>query len=334
MYIFKILSEWSRFLFFITEGLWKGIRGLTIFPHTLGGTSYSFPVGQVNLEPKNFFDRGTIVHELSHQIMWQESKIGSLSIIGKVITGRLHLYHTENLLTKGLPGIIDGRSHALIEGWAEFIQAIFTGKKYNVDMLRDGDIKAPPTIPLGPPPANQGEFCEGAFANGLFDVYTNFIHGQQVLETTDGNANEPWMTQAGVRARWQSAIWAPLQELALKSLPDTPDTRDFLIKLKSMHPADWHTIAPLLHNSNMMLAPPTISAITPSSVPAGGGSVTIAGSEFATGETTIELDGVSVTSTVVDSGTLTTQIPAGTTGTVTVVVKTKAGSATSSVQRA
>ncbi|APR88537.1 hypothetical protein A7982_13886 [Minicystis rosea] len=37
MYIFKVLTEWSRFLFTITSGAWKGIKNLVIFPHTLGG---------------------------------------------------------------------------------------------------------------------------------------------------------------------------------------------------------------------------------------------------------------------------------------------------------
>ncbi|APR88536.1 hypothetical protein A7982_13885 [Minicystis rosea] len=280
----------------------------------------------MNLEKRDWFDRETIAHELSHQIMWQESGISSTSIVGKVLTGRLHLYHSSNLLS-------NDPTHPLIEGWAEYMASIFdNGRHYQVAMLRDNDIKAPATVPLGPPPINnRGEFCEGAFANGLLDVYQSFIGGSPVAESNDGRVSLGWITN-DVRQRWKSAIWDPLQDLSLKS---KPTTRDFLAKLKSMHPADWHLIAPHLHKWNMMMDPPTISAITPPSGPAASpGTVTITGTEFAAAaETTATVGGAAVGVNVVSSTQIELSIPAGPAGDVAIVVTTKAGDANTQFTR-
>jgi hypothetical protein len=316
MYIFKVLSEWSQFLFNVTDGAWKGIPDLGIYPHTAGGVSYSFPPGEVNLEPVDFFDRGTIAHELSHQIMWKEANVSTLSVIKNWLK---HTTHSENML-------VDDRVHPLIEGWAEFIEAIFTGTYFSVAHL---DYKGA-TVPLGPPPANnRGEFCEGSFANGLFDVYRHFIKGRQVLESTNGNAFASWMADPDVRKRWKAAIWDPLQELRVKN----KTTREFLTKLKSMHPADWHLIAPHLHRWNMMMDAPTIASMVPASGPASGTDIIINGSEFAVGDTTVICDGMAVAAIVVDSATLKLRTPTGAPGDLAIVVSTSAGSASAAFKK-
>ncbi|APR77722.1 Hypothetical protein A7982_03069 [Minicystis rosea] len=324
MYVFKVLSEWSEFLTVITDGAWKGIENLTIFPYTvvpetLGARSSSIGLGNVNLASTDRLARDTIAHELSHQIMWKEAGVTVVNLAESLIRGHYNLYHQENMLLKdGFP--------PLVEGWAEIIEAIFTGQPYNVRLLNDG---TDPAIPLGPPPAdNRGERCEGAFANGMFDVYRNFIGGRVVAETNDGRIDTTWISR-DVKDRWRSAVWAPLQELKIHKLPKT---RDFLDKLKSMHPADWHRIAPHLHRWNMMMDPPTVTSLTPASGPAGAAvDIVAAGTEFVATQTTVSVDGTVIGAVdgadVRSSTEIRMRIPPGAAGDAVVEVKTKAGSA-------
>ncbi len=313
MYSFKVLSEWSQFLTHITGGDWDGIEGLEINAGSISGTAYSFPVGTVNLPRKNFFDRATIAHELSHQIMWKLADISSGGIIGKVLAGKLHLTHVENLLTSD-------ESHPLIEGWAEFIEAIFTGHGYAVNPLTDDADKAG-TIPLFGA-ANRGEHCEGAFANALYDVFTKVIGGgAKIPESNDGNALQAFMDDPGVRTRWKSMIWDVLKDM---KDADPFSTRSFAAQMKKRNPGAWHKILANLQTWNLMMDPPKITAVAPASA-AAGTTLNITGSEFAD-SSFVEFDGSpSLGVTVTNSTSLQVQLPAGPAGKVKVVVRTIAG---------
>src|SRR5262249_10177065 len=117
--MFVTLVEWQTFLFDITNGAWKGIDNLRLFPHTAGGNSYSWPVGSVNMDETQVWERDTLAHELSHQVMWKEADVSTWGVAKDVLLGDLNLYHRVNYLISGI--------HAMIEGWAEFIEAIFIG---------------------------------------------------------------------------------------------------------------------------------------------------------------------------------------------------------------
>ena len=78
------------------------------------------------------------------------------------------------------------------------------------------------------------------------------------------------------------------------------------------------------------MAAPTIGSISPSSGPTTGGTlITITGTNFCSGNTTVTIDGVPATGVAVSSNsTITATIPAGTVGAQNVVITTPGGSAT------
>jgi hypothetical protein len=245
MYIFKVLSELSQFLYIITNREWTGIPNLKIYPHSISGISYSFPVGDVNIVEEAFFDRRTILHELAHQIMWQQSGITSFEVGCLWVNDGLRLKHRRNLLAHRA-------SHALIEGWADFISDILTGYREPMDgkpemTLLDGsldgtkiDLRARPGL---------GARCEGAFTNGLISVYEKFIKGRVLKASENGSVDEPWMSDRDVRKRWKSAIWDPLTSLRPKK---PPTTTDFLDEIKRLNPDHWQTIEPGLRKWNLL----------------------------------------------------------------------------------
>ena len=106
-----ILYELNCFLFHITSHAWTGIRDLVMFETSKSGVAYSWPVGEVNIPPVDFWDRGTIIHELSHQVMWKEARhqYGDC----RLGCGREAWAHHEI-------DLLHDSVHAMIEGWAEF----------------------------------------------------------------------------------------------------------------------------------------------------------------------------------------------------------------------
>jgi outer membrane protein OmpA-like peptidoglycan-associated protein len=322
MYIFKVLSEWSQFLTHVTAGDWDGIDNLDVFPTSMSGTAYSFPVGTLNIPQSDWFRRDTIAHELSHQIMWKLADISSGGIIGKILTGKLHLTHVEYLLT-------DDESHPLIEGWAEFIEILFNGGNIYAharNLSRDPNTPPPGPIPLGPPPLSQGEHCEGAFANGLFLTLTRVAGGAAtpaaIPESPDGNAFQAWMDDPNARALWKSCFWDPLKDMKSAS---PFSTRSFLTATKAHSPALWHKILPQIRDWNLMMDAPGIDAISPATA-AAGDLLTITGREFQDIGTTVLFDGVpNGVVTVASSTSLQVTMPAGAAGPVKVVVSTSGG---------
>lgn len=365
MFIFQVLTEWSRFLFRVTGGLWTGLPNLQLFTFTHLGTninSYSFPKGVVNFVPKHHFHRETIVHELSHQIMWKESLFPATAL-GLAFTSNpvhfVNLRATQLFPHLGFPPKLDrlpSRVLPLYEGWAELIEAFFTvktdpgfnGNEFVFDDLDDPTNTTSTPTPLrvarGAPP-NLGFECEGAFANAVFGIFRSVVGGRTpVPETTDGNwtgaaaAGVAWMDDPTVRARWKSLIWEPLQSLRGNS---NPKSSDFLAKLKEAALRDnlWHLAAPHAHRQNMMMDPPTIGSLAPASGPAAGTDIVVTGTEFAADfqtivagvlqtvvETTVEIDGVPVSANVVSATRLEVRAPVRAAGDVQVVVKTAAGS--------
>lgn len=73
--------------------------------------------------------------------------------------------------------------------------------------------------------------------------------------------------------------------------------------------------------------PPTITSFSPASLNNGGGNVTVTGTNFISGATTVTIAGVAATTTVNSLTSLTVAFPSRARGTYTVVVSTPGGSA-------
>lgn len=327
LYMLKILREWQTFFFGLTGGAWRGVR-LSLSRRSVSGVAYSWPVGELNIPPADHFDRPTLAHELSHQVMWEEADVSSLGIAYDVIRRNLKLYHRVDLLANP--------THALIEGWAEFVEAAFTtsGSGSGTPPWSVGTVSpdggAP--VPLGPPPPNRGESVEGAFSDGLFAIWQQDVltpaHSTtgRIPESTTGDllssATTP-LRDPGVRDRFLSMIFNPLKDLRPLS---SPGTTDMIAAIRARNPATWHVLQGRLQAFNLAMAVPTITAVTPTGGPPAGGTViTVTGTDLTAGAT-VTVGGTAATGVTVTSSTsLTATTPAGRLGPADVVVSTAAG---------
>ena len=260
LYFLKIVREWSTFFFLITDGAWWSVEDLVIFrdiipPATL---SFSWPVQNVHIHPSAHWDRDTIVHELTHQVVWQQADYSTLGIAVEArlighwsFFGELSLYHNDDLLLNN--------EQAFIEGWPEFIAGIFSGTSapcsptIKTSPLRTDRNTSAGT--LGPPPNNRGESVEGAFANGLWTVFQQHVvqdpsgFNVQVTESINGDiTRQPFLMNPGVRSRFLSMIWQPLNALAPLN---NPTTTDYIARIQAGNTADWPAIQATLQKFNM-----------------------------------------------------------------------------------
>jgi hypothetical protein len=341
LFFLTMLHEHASFFFHITAGAWTGVSGQKFYMTALLGTPYSWPVGAVNINEPYWWDRAaTIMHELSHQVMWKELGISSPGIGGLTGDQALHLKHSEGMLANPV--------HAVVEGWAEIFEGIF-GKGHIIssgDKLTDADRhllkEHGADVPLGPLPVNQGESVEGAFAQGLIRVFEEFVVGKASAsanvprslngDITDTTSNCSWVKDPGVQKRFKSAIWEPLHKLH-SNISQLPNTRDFLAAMKkSLGPADWPVVVAKLHEFNMAFEKPTITSVAPPSGKVGGGeAIIISGNDFVVGHTTVTIGGHPVVNIAASTGVttvMTGNAPAGAAGKADVIVTTPVGSVT------
>jgi len=321
-YFLKILREWSTFLFHITDHAWTGVPNLTMSTTCPSGPSnaFSWPIGRINIGSKHHWNRGTLVHELSHQVMWKQANISSIGIVNFVASCNLHLIHSTSLLSNP--------THALIEGWAEFVEGIFDfGTPYPVsDVFDSNDNRVGPLGPVSNVPLNRGESVEGAFANGLWETFRDYVVGSagsaHISESANGDitGSAPWIQNADVKRRFKAIIWDPLNDLRPKT---NPKTTDFIAKMKSMHPSLWHQRVLSLSKYNMAIEPPRITSVSPASGPAVGGQlVAIAGAEFVQSKTIVSIGGSDASNViVVNSSSLTCTTPSHGAGMVDVIAR-------------
>ncbi|HEV7377140.1 MAG TPA: IPT/TIG domain-containing protein [Pyrinomonadaceae bacterium] len=289
LYILKVLREEAVFFFKVTQGDWKGVE-VAVSP-TAPVRAFSAPVNRIQLKfPDDRWDRETVAHEMAHQVMWETVNFSTLGIIYEAfVPGQdLVLNHSENLMANP--------EQALIEGWAEFVEAIFEGSgtpPFSVSSLIDTSSKAV-TGGLGPPPKNRGELVEGALANGLWAIFENHVAARRaplnarLPESADGDVTvtAPWIKTPDVQRRFLSAIWRPLKTLA--PLPN-PNSTNLLASIKTENSKttsdNWHVLLPELEAFNMSMRVPKATAIEPHWGPITGGqpiglSVTITGTDF------------------------------------------------------
>jgi hypothetical protein len=343
LYFLKVLREWSEFLFRVTGGAWTGVNNLVMYRTSVSGVAYAWPVGAVNFPPSSHWSRDTIAHELSHQIMWKEDNISSADIAYEFSFGQLHGYHHSTLLSN--------TEHALMEGWAGFMELIFDVRgtpPYSVNTVDD---PSGTTYPLGPPPNNRGESVEGAVSNGLWAIFKNHVTAAataHIPETANGKimttSAASWLGSTAVRDRFLSMIWRPMTDLSAHS---NPTSTHMLGNIRTRNSSAWHRLQPELQAFNMAMAAPTVTGLSPDWGPLAGGagiglSVSIGGTNFiarTTGtagssttalETRVSFGGTpSPTVTVSASDRLTAVPPArSAAGAVDVTVTTPSGSAT------
>ena len=306
-YMLKVLKELSTFLFNLTQGEWTGVFGLQLFLTSAVNHPYSWPVGEVNIPSSDHFDRSTIIHEVSHQVMWKKVNATTLGIAYQGTFGDLILNHRSDLLSNP--------EHALIEGWAEFVEAIFEGRytpPYSVNSLVD-KVKNP--YVLGPPPRNRGESVEGAFANGLWEIFRSQVHAgvtanAHVPESADGDVTSQaaWIKNATVQQRFLDMIWNPLKDLTTRL---QPESTHMIEAIKTRNLSLWHLLQAKLQAFNMAMDIPSITSISPSSGPkTGGQTITVTGTDFVVGMT-VEIGGSPVTNIVSSSTSLTAITPVG-----------------------
>lgn len=325
-FMLKMLRAWSTFWFHITGGAWTGVQDLLLFNTVIppATASFSFPVGQVHIHPGQQFRPEILAHELTHQVMWKEADFGSLAIFYEGTAGNLILTHQVNLIANP--------QHALIEGWPQLAQAVFSTRRtppYPVSTVRDSSNNL---SPLGPPPAGQGERVEGAFANALWAIFENHVvrlpRDAHVPDTPNGNilgtTAGAYLRDTTVRDRFLSSFFRPLQDL--KPL-FRPETTDMIAKMKNRNLPDWHKMLPEFQAFNLAMTLPTVKAISPTGgPPAGGTRVTITGTDFTLTNTSVTIRGTPATAvTVLSHTSLTAVTPVGVVGPADVVVTTLPG---------
>lgn len=266
LFILKNLRELATFLFHMTGGAWPGFGLLSIkFSSLVQVTNipFSWPVGTVqmpdgsdpNLPAPHLYqwDRGTHIHEISHQIMWKMLNFSSADIAFQALFGNIVLTHFEEMLSNS--------EQALVEGWAEFFEAVFAHTQtppappFNVQNLRHKD--GSPAGPLGPPPKNQGEKVEGALANGLWGIFQNqvvtsaVIADSKVLESLNGDvtATNPWLLNQDVRNRFLAMIWNPFSVLNTATATST----DMIAAILGKNPGTAAALQAELQPFNMAL---------------------------------------------------------------------------------
>ena len=330
LYFLKTTREWSIFLRRMTGGDWTGVERLTLFRTLLpfATVSHSFPVGEVHIMPSRHFNRGEMAHELSHQIMWKELGIGNFELA--YLASPLGDFETKHR-----PSLLANPLHAVMEGWPDFIKAVFAGRDpvpYDLTTLTDKDRN--PVGPLGPPPLNQGHDVEGAFANGLWAIFKKFVvtpgvsANAHVPESRNGDVltTAAYLANSGVRDRFLSIIWNPFKAMAAPSAQQS--TIGMIANIRAGNLPIWHALQPELQAFNMAMDVPTATAVSPpAGPPAGGKTVTIRGLHFTLDTTTVSIGGSEAKNVkVTNTSTLTAETPPGALGTAPIIVTTPAGS--------
>ncbi len=191
--------------------------------------------------------RDTLIHEITHQTMWQLLGFSSADIAFQGLFGDLSLNHAVDLLATPL--------QALIEGWAEFVEAVFAGTSeppFNVTTVFDKHGTNPQ--PLGPPPANRGESVEGAFADGLWTIFRDHVvtpavsANAHVVENALGDVTvtNPWILDPAVQARFQAIIWNPF--IATRS---GKTSSAMIAAIRAGNPTLWPALQADLQRFNM-----------------------------------------------------------------------------------
>ena len=343
LYMLKSLREWSVFLHHMTGGTWKGVKNLQISVWA-PASAFSWPIGMVNIPRSSYWSRGTHMHELSHQIVWTQSNVGSFDVGSRYqptdhpADDEYSMYHSGTLYAN--PG------HAFVEGWPAFIEALFDASK----LLPDNPTKATDDLyvvdrfefevdasslsgrhitklagrKLGPLSSQVAHFdtgfaVEGAFINALFLMFREALDsvsnvptpasptGFMIPESIDGDvaATAPWITNSTAQQRFMDFIYKPLGQFP----NNFPTTKQYFNQVASAVNSDssvsWDKLLAEIRIFNMFTGPPTISHVTPAVGNVGGGeTITIKGDFFISKQVNTGASGFSPNTQVTIAGTV------------------------------
>jgi len=220
LYFLVVVREIHEFLFYFTNGQWQGRKMTLDFYHLfLAPSPTSFPNENIWFTSNSaWWTRETIVHEYSHQIMWQEAGYTDAGIAGQ--------FGWDGISDFDFIHYFNGETTAqrtLTEGWAEAMALIFTlSDNINFNTLHGGATVLDPN-PADVSTFDKGYYVEGAFASAIYSMFWNYVVGSlspagSIIESDNGDiiAKNPFMSpanQSDLSSRFLSMIWQPLQEL-------------------------------------------------------------------------------------------------------------------------
>lgn len=308
----KTVRELHDFLFYFTNGAWQGrIMTLDFYHRFFAPTPTSFPNGNIWFTDNddfisgspgayNWWTRATIIHEYSHQIMWQESDYSDGGIAGQ--------FGWDTVSDFDFAHRFSGPStsqRALTEGWADAIELIFThNENINFNTLHDSTVLDP--NPSDTSTFDKGYYVEGAFASSIYSIFWNYVIGSATSqseiytsENGDLKSNNTFMTpsnQSAMSSRFLSMIWMPLQELKTNNIFLNKTSSQFVSYVQQFNSTGiastntWYKLrseflmwnmASFGYSSSPNSLLPTITSVTPNSGPnAGGNIVGISGTNF------------------------------------------------------
>ncbi len=168
-FIIKTIKEVHQWYVTRLTEPWNGVDDLDAEIGVAFGSWAPPTTNTIALDDKNNaqWNRGTIAHEYSHQVMYELSKNPKvLDAAYAWITGELlgHFYTKET-----------NPDTAFLEGWAEFVQWAFTFAPANCDIFWRADDNNGTN--------NSGEDVEGGVANALFEINNHVVAGNPRLFT-------------------------------------------------------------------------------------------------------------------------------------------------------
>lgn len=222
LFILKTIKELHIFLNILTNGQWLGrpvdIKMYHFFDFaTTDTTATSYPNGVVWLAKT--WHRGAVIHEYSHQIMWEQSSYSDIDIVSQFVWDGVsdfdfvHYHNGYSTLQR-----------SLTEGWAAAIEAIFVSTNpKSLNILRNGQAL---DIDSGNSNFDIGYHSEGSFSNTLVNLFWKYVVEESnqsnwnLIESKDGNliaANNQWLIGANInniKDNFLNIIWHPLSDLS------------------------------------------------------------------------------------------------------------------------
>lgn len=347
LWFLKIVREIHEFLFYFTDGGWKGremlFKMFHIFPNA---TATSYPNGSIWFTSDiTNWSRGSIVHEYFHQVMWQQAEYTNGDIQEQFLWDGISTFNFYHRLE-----VPSNQNRALTEGWAYAIESIFSAieSNYNFELdlrdLYDLDLLGGLIGPIGTLfPSNnsdldKGLIVEGAFGNAIYFTFWNHVvlsiisvSNFEISQSENGNIlqSNSWMTsgnKASLSTLFKTLIWEPLTNL--KNFPDWEDRTTFEYWFFTFfhNPSKEHLLLGETLRWNMMTENPEITSLSPSHGNAPGGyPIDILGERFAKQNTNnpfsanfeieVLFGGTGISFSLIDSSKISIIIPIGSAGT-------------------
>lgn len=253
-FVLKTIRDVHHWFHTLSKGGWTGASNLRIGLQDLAHLSSVTPpdLGILYSDP-HYWDRATIAHEYTHEVMWNYINYSWWGLLWDSAVGD---YFTSHYYT-----YITNEESAFMDGWAEIAELAF-GKTVSWTAPSGSPMPSYGSTGYGNPlvystahtwgalsaVSLQGVKCEGAFAQAMWD-YMHYVLGIDVTPDSDvADLTSVNITIASATAQdgFVKAIWTPLTDLANRSLwasSSVVTISDFLKRSKAnMSTADYNTM--------------------------------------------------------------------------------------------